>query len=77
MALEKELATYRTKLPQLLGEQGRFVVIHGDEVAGTWQTYEDALQAAYKQYGLESFLVKRIEGVDRVQYFTRNVSPCP
>jgi hypothetical protein len=76
MALDKELETYRNKLPQLLGDEERFVVIHGDEVAGTWQTYEDALQAAYKQFGLKSFLVKRIEGVDRVQFFTRDVSPC-
>jgi hypothetical protein len=59
--LEKELRTYRRLLPTLLADQGKYAVIHGDELAGTWGTYEDALQAAYTAFGLNPFLVKRIE----------------
>jgi len=48
-------------LPRLLSEEGKFVVIRGQEVAGTWGTYEDALQAAYERFGLTPFLVKKIQ----------------
>ena len=34
MALEKELETYRRKLQELLADEGKFVLIQGDEVAG-------------------------------------------
>lgn len=43
MALEREFATYQKKLPELLAQEGQFVVIHGTSVAGIWQTYSDAL----------------------------------
>ena len=73
MALEKELATYERKLPELLAHEGKFVLVHGDEVHGLWDTYENALQAGYQQFGLTSFLVKRIQGVEQVLNFTRDV----
>jgi hypothetical protein len=33
MALEKELKTYREKLPELKAHEGKFVLIHGDRQA--------------------------------------------
>ena len=77
MALEKELATYQREREKLLAHQGKFVLIHGDDVAGYWDTYEDALQAGYSRFKLEPFLVKRIEAVERVQFFTRDIPACP
>ena len=77
MALEKELATYQVKLEELLPHEGKFVLIHGDEVAGTWDTYPDALQAGYQKFGLNPFLVKRIEWIETVQNFTRDLPLCP
>ena len=36
MPLERELATFHAKLPELLATvAGKYVLIHGDEVAGT------------------------------------------
>jgi hypothetical protein len=76
MALEQELETYQNKLQELLAQEGKFVLIRGDEVAGCWETYEDALQAGYQRFGLESFLVKRIEAIEKVQFFTRDIVTC-
>lgn len=74
-SLEKELATYeREKDKLVLANDGKFVLIHGDAIAGVWDTYKDALTAGYSQFGLKPFLVKRIEGIERVLFFTRDLS---
>jgi len=75
MALEKELATYRAKLPELKQHEGKFVLIHGEQVIDTFTSYEDALKAGYKQFNLEPFLVKQIQTVEPVFYFTRAINP--
>ena len=65
--LKSELETYNRNKQQLVAQgEGRFVVIHGDEIAGIWGTYEDALQAGYERFGLTPFLVKQIEALERV-----------
>jgi hypothetical protein len=69
MALEKELETYHLKLPELKAEEGKFVVIHAEEVAGTFTSAEDAIKAGYEKYKLEPFLVKQIKAVELVQAF--------
>jgi len=71
--LETELKTYEEKKRSLLGDEGKFVLIHGEELAGVWDTYEDALKAGYEKYGVTPFLVKQIQGTERVQFFTRNL----
>jgi hypothetical protein len=76
MALEKELDTYHRRLPELLKDEGKFVVIQGEEVAGAWDTYEDALKAAYEKYKLTPFFVKQILAVEPVLHFTRDVTTC-
>ena len=78
MALERELETYRRRVASLLPDKaGKFVVVHQDEITGDWDTYPDALRARYEQFGLEPFLVKRVEAVEQVQYITRDVElPC-
>ncbi len=76
VALEKELATYQSKLQELLAHEGKYVLIHGDEVAGFWDTYEDALQVGYQRFQLAPFLVKRIQAVEQIQFFSRDISPC-
>jgi hypothetical protein len=75
MALEKEIATYLEKKCELLANEGKFALIHGDELAGIWDTYEDALKVGYEKYGLAPFLVKKIEAVEAVNYYMRHV-PC-
>jgi len=75
-ALEKELATYHAKLPELQQEEGKYVLIKGDEVVSIWETYGDAMKEGYEHFRLEPFLVKKIEQVEQVFYFSRDLAPC-
>ena len=73
MALEKELQTFKRELPNLLAQEGKFVVICGDQITGIYVTYEDDLKVGYDKCGLNPFLVKKIQAVEQVQYFTRDL----
>ncbi len=76
MALEKEQATYQRELPNLLANEGKFVLIHGDGVAGVFDTYHDALQIGYQQFKLEPFFIKQISAAEKVQFFSRDILGC-
>jgi hypothetical protein len=78
MALEKEIETYNRELARLTDQEGKFVVIQGDAVIGVYVSYEDALKLAYEKCGLNSFLVKKIQSVEQVQFFSRDLGfePC-
>ncbi|MBI4660695.1 MAG: hypothetical protein HY735_17805 [Verrucomicrobia bacterium] len=77
MALEKEIETYNRELQALLSEQGKFAIITGDQILGVYATYEDAVKVGYDKCGLTPFLVKRIQAVEQVQYFSRDLKfPC-
>jgi hypothetical protein len=75
MALEKELETYKNKLPELKKDEGKFVLIKGAEVIDTFTSYEDAIKEGYKKFKLEPFLVKQIHSIERVQLVTRFIRP--
>jgi adenosylmethionine-8-amino-7-oxononanoate aminotransferase len=78
MDLEKELAVYRSKLPELKAEhEGKFVLIHGDQVVDFFSSYDDAINAGYSRFGLEPFLVKQIHALEHAQFISRFVDPCP
>lgn len=79
MALEKELETYKNKLPELQVHDGKFVLIHGDKVVAFFSAYEDAIKAGYEQFKLEPFLVRQIHATEKVQFITRllNLPSCP
>jgi hypothetical protein len=53
--------------------EGRYVLIHGDQVVDTFTSYDDALKEGYKQFGLKPFLVKQILTIEPVFSFTRPV----
>ena len=76
MALEKELETYRTRLPELAASEGKFVLIQGDQISGIFDTYADAIKEGYGKFGLNPFLVKQIQAIERVQFVSRFVDPC-
>lgn len=76
MALEKEFETYKTKLPELIADEGKFVLIHGDQVVDIYGTYEDAIKAGYQKFQLEPFLVQKIEVIEQVQFVSRLLDPC-
>jgi hypothetical protein len=71
MALEKELETYKSKLPELLVDEGKFVLIHGDKVIDTFGTYEDAVKDGYAKFGLQPFFVRQIQSTEQIHFISR------
>jgi len=75
--LDKELETYNQKLEQLKTEHaGKFVLIHGDQLVNVFSSYDDAINAGYAEFGLDPFLVKRVQVVEQAQFISRMVDPC-
>lgn len=77
MALEKEIETYHRKLPELLLDKGKYVVIHGDEVVGIRDSFKEALALGYERFLREPFLVREIQEIDAVLVSSRSLRPCP
>lgn len=77
MALETELATYKSKLAELIANnnEGKFVLIRGENVVDVYGTYEDAIKEGYAKFGLTPFLVKQIQTVEQVHFISR-LLPC-
>lgn len=71
MALEKELETYKRKLPDLAADEGKFALIHGDDLVGVFGTYEDALKEGYNRFKLEPFMVQQIQSIETIHLVTR------
>lgn len=71
MALEKELETYKSKLAELLVDEGKFVLIHGDKVIDTFGTYEDAIKDGYAKFGLRPFFVRQIQSAEQIHFISR------
>ena len=76
MALEKELATYQSKLSELKENEGKFVLIHESDIIDFFGTYEDAVKEGYARFKLEPFLVKQIQSVEQVHFISRLLDPC-
>src|SRR4051794_2077802 len=77
MALEREIETYRRKLSGLLAEKGKYVVIHGEDIVGTFDGLDDAMRAGYARTLTEPFLVRRIAEDEPILVSSRNLRPCP
>jgi hypothetical protein len=76
MALEKELATYKQKLPELKQYEGKFALVH-DVNVDIYTSYEDAIKEGYNKCGLQPFLVKQIHATEQAQFISRLVVPAP
>lgn len=78
MALEKELQTYKNKLAELLANEGegKYALIHGEQLINVFGTYEDAIKEGYAKFKLEPFLVKQIESIESVHFVSRLLT-CP
>jgi hypothetical protein len=76
MALEREFETYKRRLPELAGSEGKFALVHGDDL-DVFTSYEDAAKEGYRRYGLTPFMVKRIQAIEQVQQITRLLVPQP
>lgn len=72
--LEREMATYRKHLGDLLNNEGRYIVVKEDEILpGAFPTMEAALEAGYERYGPGPFLVKQICRTEPVLYYSRDI----
>lgn len=75
MALERELETYKSKLSELAANEGKYVLIHDDDIIDVFGTYEDAIKEGYERFKLSPFMVKQIHAIEQIQFFSRLV-PC-
>jgi hypothetical protein len=65
-ALDAELRTYETHKDELLQRcEKKYVLIHGDTIAGVYDTKLDAVAAGHQQFGTGPFLVKKVERVEK------------
>ena len=72
--LEREIATYRARLPEFLREHpDQFVLIRGEDVIGFWPTFDEALEVGYDRFGLVPLLVKKVRAEEPVYYFSRDL----
>ena len=63
--LKRELDTYAAHRDELLREaHGKFVLIHGTELAGIYDSQMAAIAAGYGRFGNVPFLVKQIVPVE-------------
>ena len=71
--LAAEINTYLRELPRLLreGDEGRYALIHGDQLLSVWDTYGDALQAGYERFGIDGhFVAHKIQGRELERFLT-------
>ena len=72
--LAAELKTYAEKLETLLGtHEGKFVIIRGDQMLGTFDSQLDAIAGGYRQLGNVPFLVKQVVKVEMPLNFVSNL----
>lgn len=74
MALEKELQTFNRLFSSAVENEGKFAVIHGEDLLGTFTSYEDALAMGYRAYGLKPFLVKLVSSAPEFANYTRRMA---
>ena len=72
MPLEQELQTYHEQKEHLLVQyKDRYVLIKGDQIVADFESRGDALREGYKRFGQEAFLVKKVEDIEQVNFFSR------
>ena len=72
--LQKELDTYEAHKADLLtGSAGKYVLIRGDEVIGTYVVQADAIAEGYRRFGNVPFLVKEVTEIDEPVNFARSM----
>lgn len=72
--LATELATYAAHKNELLANaRGKYALVRGEEVVGTFDTEGDALNAGYQKFGNVPFLVKEIVEVEQAANFVSNL----
>ncbi|MFK8398185.1 hypothetical protein M2D07_006700 [Pseudomonas sp. BGr12] len=75
--LKAEIEVFNKHLNDLLATaDGKFALVVGEKIVGTYDTYADAVQEGYKVAGLDAqFLVKKISLVGDAAHFSRPLVP--
>ena len=76
MALEEELATYQSHLEEWSEHEGKYALIKGKQVYGSFSSYDDAIQIGYEKFSLDPFLIKQVSMMEQVHFISRLVDPC-
>ncbi|WP_147328165.1 MULTISPECIES: hypothetical protein [unclassified Duganella] len=71
--LQKELQVFARNLGALLADEGKFAVISGETILGTYDSFEEAIKAGYVNFALTPFLVKQILPVEEVVFINRDI----
>ena len=60
--IETEWNVYRRELPRLLaeGQEGRWVLIKGEQIVGLFASRDEAVQAGYRCFGVVHLLAQQI-----------------
>lgn len=67
--LSEEQETFERLLPELLGTAaGKWVLIHGNQMLGTFESRVDAINHGYQTLGNVPFLVKQVTAVEIPEY---------
>lgn len=74
--LSTELATFERRRTELIGAaQGRYALIKGEEVVGTYESESDAIAEGYRRFGNVPFLVKHLVSAERpLNFFSGLIS---
>ena len=68
--LETEMKTYDKQRDRLLSaHEGKYVLIHGDQVVGAYESKMDAIMLGYQKFGNVPFLVKQVLRVEIPESF--------
>jgi hypothetical protein len=75
--IREEISTYEAHRAELLGSaRGKWVLIHGQAVLGTFESQRDAVDQGYRTVGLVPFLVKQVVEVESpVNFASTFVAP--
>ena len=73
-ALDVELGTYESGREELLASaEGKFVLIKGEELAGVYDSQQDAIREGYRQFGNVPFLVKQVLRIETPLRFVSGI----
>lgn len=74
MALERELEVYRAHAADFVEQnEGKYVVVCGEQIEGPYETLDAALDAGYDKFGLTPFLTKKVCRDEPIHYFSRDL----
>jgi hypothetical protein len=69
--LSREIAYFDAHRAELLDDAaGKYALVKGDALIGTYESEIDAISAGYEAFGNDAFLVKRIVPIDIPLNFT-------